>query len=117
MKTKLIIIAVSAFLFLAVHASAQQNNVSKTDSSKVNSKKCPNYVDKNNDGVCDNWQSSKTNQTVKSKNYVDANKDGICDNRQNNNTRNCCGNGYGYGKGKCNGNGCQHRHGWRNKKN
>ncbi len=139
MKTKLIIIAVSVFMLSAIYAIAQQKNVSKADSTNVSAKRGYNFVDKNNDGICDNWQSSKTNRTVNGKNFVDNNKDGICDNRpvsnnaktakgrnfvdknndgicdnrQGNNSGNCCGKGYGCGNGKCNGKGNQHRHGWK----
>jgi hypothetical protein len=138
MKTKLIIIAVSVFMLSAIYAFAQKKNVSKSDSTNVSAKRGYNFVDKNKDGICDNWQSSKPNRTVNGKNFVDKNKDGICDNRQvsknnqsgkgrnfvdknndgicdnrqGNNSWNCCGKGYCHGKG--NGNGYQHRHGWRN---
>ncbi len=38
-----------------------------------------NFIDKNNDGVCDN---RGTNQGVKKgKNFIDKNNDGICDNK------------------------------------
>jgi hypothetical protein len=137
MKTKLIIIGISAFLLSAMFASAQQNNVSKADSSYRSNNKGPYYIDKNKDGICDNWQpskkaqtynrpnyvdknkdgicdnrkSSKTAQNYKCQNYVDKNKDGVCDNRQNENAGNYCRKGHCCGKGK--GNGYQHRHGWK----
>ncbi len=112
MKTKLIIIAISVFLLSAIYVIAQQKNVSKTGSSNVSPKRGYNYIDKNKDGICDNRQVSKNNQSGKGRNFVDKNNDGICDNRQGNNTVNCCGKGYCHEKG--NGKGCQHRHGWRN---
>jgi hypothetical protein len=104
MKTKLIIISISAFLLSALFLTAQQNNVSKSVSSNGSYYKGPYYTDKNKDGICDNRQSSKNAQTYKGQNYVDKNKDGVCDNRQNKKTGYCCGKGY------CN----QYRHGWRN---
>ena len=113
MKTKVFIFSIGLFLLTAMYATSQQNNTNKPDSASGSLKKCPNYIDKNKDGVCDNWKSSKKSQSGTGRNYVDKNNDGVCDNRQNNS---------GYSNGKCNGcgkgqgNGCMHRHGWKNGK-
>ena len=50
------------------------------------------YVDLDNDGVCDNYGAGQGSRSG----YVDADGDGICDNY---------GNGYGCGNGQGNGNG------------
>ena len=109
MKTKLFIISISAFMLTAMYSNAQQNKVSKSDSSNVTVKRCPNFVDNNKDGICDNRQSQKPAKTVKGQNFVDKNNDGVCDNRQNKNNGYCCGKGRGNGR--------QYRHGWRNGNN
>jgi len=63
------------------------------------------FVDKNNDGICDNYQNPKTN--VSCPNFVDKNNDGICDNFPTNAKNNiCCGKGMRCGKGN--------GYGWRN---
>ena len=43
-----------------------------------------NYVDDNNDGVCDYYDTRKNEKTPKNYNYIDENNDGICDNRNDN---------------------------------
>jgi hypothetical protein len=106
MKTKILLIGAIAFLFFSVKTNAQQATSSTQNTSSVSVNKGVKYVDKNNDGVCDNKQA-KT-QPNKGVNYVDKNKDGVCDNRQNKGNGKCCG----YGKGNGNGQGYQHRHGW-----
>jgi hypothetical protein len=69
-------------------------------------RKGSNFVDKNKDGICDNIQKIKSNANCP--NFVDQNKDGICDNFQNNaKNKMCCGKGIQCRKG--NGNG------WRNR--
>jgi len=114
MKTKVFIICIGLFLLTAVYANSQQKNTNKSDSASGYITKHPNYIDKNKDGVCDNRKSSKKSQTNKGRNYVDKNKDGVCDKRPNTNATSCCGRGNGCGKGQ--GNGCMHRHGWKNGK-
>ena len=49
--------------------AARANNYVNKSSYRVER---PNYVDNNNDGICDNY--------VERPNYVDDNNDGICDN-------------------------------------
>lgn len=77
------------------------------------------FIDKDKDGVCDNFQSGIKNG--RGQNFVDKDGDGACDNRgtlgkKNINLRGC-GMGYqhrrGHGKGTCcgSGHGYQHRHG------
>ena len=53
---------------------------------------CAGYVDADGDGVCDNYGAGQGSRSG----YVDADGDGICDNY---------GNGYGCGNGQGNGNG------------
>jgi len=69
------------------------------------------FVDKNNNGVCDNFESRSVNG--RGANFVDKNGDGICDNRayvgkkSANTCRNGQGNrhrhgqGQGHGRGNC----------------
>jgi hypothetical protein len=140
MKTKVIIISMVVFLLSVMGAIAQQKSSTNTNTGIVSDNKGANYVDKNNDGICDNRttakstknfsgrnfidknndgicdnrQGSNKTQTAKGRNFVDKNNDGICDNRQGKNSGKCCGKGYCHGNGKGNGNGNQHRHGWRN---
>lgn len=102
MKTKIILIGAVVFLFFSLKTNAQQTTNATQNTTTIN--KGVKYVDKNNDGVCDNKQvKTKPNIGV---NFVDKNKDGVCDNKQNKGNGKCCG----YGKG--NGQGYQHRHGW-----
>ena len=59
------------------------------------------YVDRNNDGVCDNYGVGKgANGQGSCAGYADADGDGVCDNYANG-----CGNGRGSGYGCGNGNG------------
>ena len=109
--------------FISFSQTAQTNsNVQKKDSTVKSSVNAgPNFVDKDNDGVCDNRQNNRNNQ-VRGKNFVDKNNDGVCDNCRNNHgncnccktkAKNCCGNGNGWRHGPCcgTGNGYRHRHG------
>ena len=58
----------------------------------------PNFVDKDGDGICDNYTANHgKNGQRKGKGFVDANGDGICDN---------AGSGKGMGAGKGSGTGC-----------
>lgn len=50
-------------------------------SSTAQTSSCPNYVDADGDGLCDNCGGSHGNcQTGSCSNYVDADGDGLCDN-------------------------------------
>lgn len=74
----------------------------QTNGNQTATTKRGQWVDKNNDGICDNYQNLKTNP--KGSNFVDKNKDGICDNYQNNAKNNmCCGQGMQCRKGNGNG--------------
>lgn len=55
-----------------------------------------NYIDANNDGICDNYGTNK--------NYIDTNNDGICDNYSNATSSNHYGMHHG--------NGAKQRHCW-----
>lgn len=72
MKKIIIVCVVGIVLSFASLASNAKNDTSK--SSSLN-----NYVDINDDGICDN-KNLDTN-TQKRNNYVDNNNDGVCDNK------------------------------------
>ena len=112
-------------MLVAFMAFSQTNRIDSNDQTKNSAKISnvnigPNYVDKNNDGICDNRQNNG-NKQLRGKNFVDKNNDGICDNYQNKklNNKKCCGKGHGNRNSNCcgrgNGNGCRHRHGWGNR--
>jgi hypothetical protein len=105
MKTKLLITGL-ALVAATVMVNAQQGNGKGCGKCKGKSSGTA-YVDKNNDGVCDNFEKkqagtttkkgngsgncdgtgkvkSKGNGQGKGKNFVDANKDGVCDNKESN---------------------------------
>ncbi|MBM3436488.1 MAG: hypothetical protein FJY07_09775 [Bacteroidetes bacterium] len=81
-----------------------------------------NFIDENNNKICDRFES--VNSRGKKVNYSDADKNGVCDNFK---ASQCCGNGKGNGfrskigqgrgccchSGCCHGNGNKHRHGWK----
>jgi hypothetical protein len=73
MKKILLTIALAG-LFFAGNSYAQETT-EKTSALKVQQ---GNFVDANNDGVCDNWQSRP--EGGRKLNFVDKNNDGICDN-------------------------------------
>lgn len=100
-----LILATAILMIFAVQANAQSNAAAtQTDQKQaVASSTGKNYVDKDNNGVCDNIGTRSGNG--RGANFVDKNNDGICDNRATagKKTGNNCRNG--------NGNGNQHRHG------
>lgn len=118
MKKLFLIIAI--FIGISVAANAQSTTSVKSEKVKseaLTTKKAEttnvrgNFVDKDNDGVCDNYQMRGKNKDCP--NFVDANNDGICDNYKA--KGNCCGNGgckghnhnhgrHHHGKGHCCGN-------------
>lgn len=133
---------ITSFIAVMLFISSQgfsQNSVSdksqnnQGNTGKANTVARGNFVDSNNDGICDNYQVRTNNG--RGANFVDKNGDGICDNRGSGGTGrgkgNGCGMGYqrghgngggaglgnqrGYGQGRGNccgrGNGYQHRHG------
>ncbi len=89
-----------ALSFNAIYA--QNNNSANNTKNSVTTQtfKGPNFVDKNNDGVCDNRNSVTNRRGV---NYIDKNNDGVCDNYGTRQYAN--GNGKKKGNGKCNGKG------------
>jgi len=107
MKTIGKFIASAALLFLfAVPGQAQKNkpgtsNQEQKKDQTASSFARGNYVDNDNNGVCDNFESNSLKG--KGPNFVDKNGDGICDHRHD------------AGKGKANncnyGKGNQHRYG------
>lgn len=89
MKTTNLIL--SAALIMSVGLVSAQNV--QTAKSSKNVKTQTSYVDKNNDGVCDNYaagshQGCKRGQGLHNgkgsqANFIDANKNGICDRQEN----------------------------------
>lgn len=73
MKKKILVCMLTGAFALTLGTSnayaARANNYVNKSSYRVER---PNYVDDNNDGICDNY--------VERPNYVDNNNDGICDN-------------------------------------
>ena len=118
-----ILIATAVFAFMTVNGFAQNTSSTseqKKETSTVTSQ--GNFIDKNNNGICDNFEAR--NGQGRGSGFTDKDGDGICDHRQDVNkgkgTRDCPGKGKGYGyrhgmgKGYCCGQGHQHRHGWKN---
>ena len=126
MRSLSFILSVTAVLtFMTVRGFSQSASSSadqKKDSSSVSVQ--GKFIDKNNNGICDNFESRKVNP--RGANFVDKDGDGVCDHRQNvapgagKGNQNCRGKGYGYhhgqGKGNCCGQGYRHRHGCQDQK-
>ena len=129
------LISTSLLMFLVISLNAQNAPTPVTDKQPTTAKPTATpgkFAYNNKNGVCDNREARQT--TGHGKNFVDKNGDGICDNYQNckagKSNGNCCGQGNhngncnGQGKGNCcgnvtgcskgNGKGCQHRHGMGN---
>lgn len=95
MKKILMTIALAGLFFAGnsyAQATSEKNPAPKTQQG--------NFVDADNDGVCDNWQSRP--EGGRKQNFVDANNDGVCDNAS---TRGGKGQGFKNGrKGRNQGN-------------
>lgn len=109
----------ATMLLIAAFVQAQDN----APKNKTNPPR-PAYVDKNNDGVCDNFVTGRPGG--RGANFVDKNNDGICDNRgsgryqgrgpnfvDKNNDGICDHRQDGTGRGQ----GFRHRHGYGNRGN
>lgn len=121
---RLIVTMMAFFAVLTLSASAQTKEVNDAATVAGNATKTwhSNYVDSDNDGVCDNYSTNhKDGHGV---NFVDSDNDGVCDNHathqhrghgkgHGHNHKN--GHGYGYGNGHGHGHGDGHgyfhRHG------
>ncbi|OQB29116.1 MAG: hypothetical protein BWY08_02238 [Bacteroidetes bacterium ADurb.Bin174] len=91
-----------AFAMMTVVAFGQNNQQAKAANkaqteTKVQTRKGPNFVDKNKNGICDNYEQGtrpargqKRNAKSGGRNFVDKNKDGICDNYQTGNCQGQC---------------------------
>ncbi len=80
MKTiiKLLLTAtVTSVMFIQVQA--QSADKSQNTDKPGTAARGANFVDQNNDGVCDNFAAG--NQRGRGANFVDKNNDGVCDNR------------------------------------
>lgn len=73
------------------------DNTADTDDI-VNTDNICNFVDEDNNGVCDVYEANQGNcsQNGCGRNYVDADNDGVCDNYTNGQGRGC-----GRGQGNC----------------
>jgi len=90
-------------MIIAIQAQSQtsKSSANQSDPQKTVASASGNFVDKNNNGICDNFESRSGNGH--GANFVDKNGDGICDNRANAGRK--TGNNCRYGQGN------QHRHG------
>ena len=136
---KKLFLATAIMMIFAVQANAQSNATADQPAQKQNTTKSTggNFVDKDNNGICDNFESrqgkgrgsnfvDKDNNGIcdnfesrsgkgRGGNFVDKNNDGICDNRDNAGTKsaNQCRNGqgnqyrHGNGQGRGHGNCCR----------
>ena len=104
MKT---IVFTIAFAMMTVTAFGQNNQqakaANKVQTETVQTRKGPNFVDKNKNGICDNYEQGTRpargqgrNAKGGGANFVDKNKDGVCDNYQSGNRQ---GRGKGQGRG------------------
>ena len=101
-----LILAMAIMMIFAVQSNAQNANSTNQPAQKqkaVNSTP-GNFVDRDNNGVCDNFEARSGNGH--GRNFVDKDGDGICDNRANvgkkagNYCRNGQGNQYRHGQSK-----------------
>lgn len=110
---KLLLIA-AIMLLVALKGQSQTNTVQPKLQVEKQSSANPapgNFTDKDNNGVCDNFESGRG----RGANFIDRNNDGICDNRASlgkksgNDCRNGQGNQYrhGHGQGRRCGNCCR----------
>lgn len=130
MKTKLFISALAVVLSIGMVTAQNQNQVKKDTTTSV--QKGHAFVDKNNNGVCDNLENGTPGNTKacgkqrmhdgsgcghckgmglkngkdcgQCKNFVDADKNGVCDNYEKGMPQK--GHSHGKGAGLCNGKGC-----------
>lgn len=86
---------------VSTESTAATTAVSQSTTRQTTSVRCKNYIDDNNDGICDHCTTS-----VRCENYIDDNNDGICDHctSQTDQTRRHCS----YGNGNS---GHHHSHG------
>lgn len=98
-----LMLAVSVMMIFAIQSNAQIAKPAKPAAQKQNAVNSAsgNFVDKNNNGICDNYEARPAN--TRGRNYVDKDGNGICDNRAQL--------GKKQGKYCRNGQGNQHRHG------
>lgn len=106
------LLLMAAIMMLIALKGQSQTNTAPTkdqDVKQTSATTAPgNFVDKDKNGVCDNFEARSANG--QGRNYVDKDGDGICDNRANagkksqNNCRNGQGNQNRHGQGR--GHGC-----------
>ncbi len=102
MKTIVFTIAFAMMTMVAFGQNNQQAKAAnKVQTETVQTRKGPNFVDKNKNGICDNYEQGTRPARGQGKNsqgakFVDKNKDGVCDNYQSGNRQ---GHGKGQGRG------------------
>ncbi len=96
-------VIISIIAFGQNNQQAKTNEKTKSEAKTITKQAGGNFVDKNNDGICDNYKDGNRrgnglrNGKGKGPNFVDKDNDGICDNYKDGNRR---GNGLRNGKGK-----------------
>ncbi|NVO02656.1 MAG: hypothetical protein HXX09_08105 [Bacteroidetes bacterium] len=99
MKKLILFVVVATFLNIGI--SKAQSNSTATKNQTVNNRGT--FVDKNNDGKCDNNQNYKSNNP--GQNSGNKNKKGVCNYKNNNGNNKCTGQGKRYrngqGQGSC----------------
>jgi hypothetical protein len=112
---KLFLVTAILMIFtIQAQSQTSKSSANQSDPKKTVTSASGTFVDKDNNGVCDNFESKASNR--RGPNFVDKNNDGICDNRANvgRKSGNTCrygqGNQHRHGQGRCCGYGncCRH---------
>jgi len=104
-------LAVAGAMMLTLQVNAQNAAASNQTAQNAAKTTSRNFVDKDNNGICDNFGARAGNS--QGRNFVDKNNDGICDNRGNagkksaTQCRNGQGNQYRHGHGQGQGKYCR----------
>jgi hypothetical protein len=105
-KMLFLVLTLSAWTLMTVVSMSQTTTASQPAPSKdattvsTNCGKC--FVDKNNDGICDNQKTCQAKPQGKGVNFTDKDKNGVCDHREamKGDQKSCTGKGVGQ-KGCC----------------
>lgn len=107
-KTGIIIVTAAILMIIAIQVNAQNTVSANQTGQKGISSASGNFIDKNNDGVCDKIKMKPGGG--RGRNYMDKDGDGICDKRTNDSKKpgNTCKNGQGnqHRGGQGHGRGC-----------
>ncbi len=112
---------VLAMMFITEHLTAQNENIpavqKETTVTANDSIVGRNFIDANNNGICDRFENRKP--SGKGPNFIDADNNGICDHRETGSKCNGSGSGYqhrfGQKNGQCCGRGPCGGKGWKKK--